>query len=350
MVRLLRGFVGGGLAIAILAVTSAALASTGNFSSPLTSNVLLSVDLNGGPLASATAPTNGYNENQSSGAFSVDNFGVVWTPWGGNGYSGGDSVQLPSSQSSPNVAALTIQKTFSANGPPAANFGPGGTYGPIQPYGGGTNQGNYSAISPAITVTVSGAGTASNYGTVNGSTSLNSRDRGSPTAAWGQNDSDMFRDLIFAGGSGSNVQGTNYLQVTFTGLSSSTAYQVALYSYDSTGNHTTNWTATAPTNAPGSLGWWNGSNDGIFTAPADGQSITWTSGTTPAPAVFTVTSDATGALSVYGWGGDGITGDQSSDTSYLDGFQIATVPEPGTLLLLGLAAPALLWAARKRKK
>jgi hypothetical protein len=316
------------------------LASTGNFSAPLTSNVLLSSDLNGGPIASATTPNNGWNESTSTAQFSVDNFGVVWTPWGGNGYSGGDGTALPAG-----TGVLTINKTFSANGPPAANFGPGGTYGPIVPYGGGSPLGNYPAVSPAVTATIAVTGTSGQFNAAG----LNSRDRIGPTGAYGLNDNDMFQDLLFIGTSGSNVQGTNYLQVTFAGLAASTQYQVALYSYDSTGNHTTNWTATTPTSDPGKLGWWNGSNDGIFTAPADEKSITWTAGTTPAPAVFTLTSDASGNINVYGFGGSGVTADQSSDTSYIDGFQIASVPEPGTLVLLGLAAPALAWAARKRK-
>ena len=90
---------------------------------------------------------------------------------------------------------------------------------------------------------------------------------------------------------------------------------------------------------------------GDFVAPLDEQSITWTAGTTPAPAVLTVTTDGSGNATVYGWGGNGIStnssgsnGGQNADTTYLDGFQIAVapVPEPTTLSLIGLSCLGLL--------
>src|SRR5580700_11360068 len=158
-----------------LASGAAAFASTGNFlpTGPLT-NAFLSVDLNGGPNSSALTPTNGWNENQSSGAFTADNFGVLWSPWGGNAYSGGDGTQLPSSQSSPNVNASSIAKTFTFNGPPL-----------ISPY----NYGPQVPITPTtVTISIDTTNNSAEYGTVNGVASLNSRDRGTPSGANGLND------------------------------------------------------------------------------------------------------------------------------------------------------------------
>jgi PEP-CTERM motif len=300
-------------ALAVCGGASAALASTGNFTSPLTSGVLLSVDINGGPLASANATTEGSNGPSASPTLSPDPYGVLWSPWGGPTSTNGDGTQLPSSQSSPTVVATSISKTFG----------------------------------DGISATISEPGTPANYAQVSGAQSLNSRDRGSPSGPAG--DGDMFRDLVFAGAGSGIIQSTNYIQLSLTGLTPNTPYEVAAYSYDSTGNHSMNWTPTPPTNTTnsGKLGYDPDPNDN-FTAPALEQTITWTAGTTPAPAEFIVTSDGTGSLSLYGWGGSGNTNDQNADTSYINGFQIASVPEPASLTLIGVGSLGLL--ARRRAR
>jgi hypothetical protein len=329
----------------VAAAMFAGLSSISTFGSPFTSpltNAFLSVDINGGPLGGATTPTNGWNESTSAGAFSADPFGVVWTPWGGNNYAGGDGTQLPGSGSqSPliPVFASSINKTFTQNGPPVADntyFSPAFT--------------GQTTLSSPVTVTASESGTASDYAQGGGGATLNSRDRGSPTGANGAGDNDMFQDFIFAGSSGSNVQGSNYLQVQFAGLTAGTSYEIALYSYDSSGSHTMNWTATAPTISNSLSGYWASTPVGnnTFTAPADEQLIAWTAGTTTAPAIFTLTADNSGDISVYGFGGNGVTGSASADTTYLNGFQIASVPEPTTLGLIGVAGLGLM--ARRRRQ
>jgi PEP-CTERM motif len=285
------------LLIGAMVALSTTSTMAGTFTTPLT-NAFLSVDLNGGPIASASATTEGWG---TTGPLGPDGFGVQWSPWGGPTSTGGDGTQLPSSQSSPNVSANTISKTFG---------------------------------SVMATLSINTTTNAAAYGQVSGAASMNSRDRGSPTGT--ANDNDVFRDLVFAGGSGGNVQSTNYLQLLLSGLTPGAQYKVALYSFDTTGAHSTNWSATAPTQELALTGYFDtGTNN--FHAPADEQTITWASGgPTQAPAVFTVTASGTGTASAYGWGGSGVTGSQNSDTSYINGFQLAQVPEPASIVLISL--------------
>ncbi|MGA2916261.1 MAG: PEP-CTERM sorting domain-containing protein [Sedimentisphaerales bacterium] len=278
------------LILAAAFAMNASATTTGTFTGPLT-NAILSVDLNGGT-TSNDCPTEGWNGSKTTPVLNADPYGVTWSPWGGPTNTCGDGTALPSG-----TGVSSISKTF------------------------GTKK-----------VTISLPGNLAKYA----SGYMNSRDRGSPTPNY-NTDNDMFRDLLYVGGS--SKQSNNYMQIDVNGLTPGMQYQLALYSYDWQNAKTVNWTATAPINSEG----WVATN-GNFTAPADEQTITWTSGgARPAPAVFTLTANSSGVVTVWGWGGDGITGHNSADTTYINGFQIT--PEPATMTLLCLGGLALL---RKR--
>jgi PEP-CTERM motif len=289
--------------------------NTGSFNSPSTT-AFLSVDLNGGP-SSATSgnsasPTEGWNQSFSAPAFGPDPYGVTWSAWGGPTGAFGDGTQLPNDQSGISVGASSINKTFTTA----------------------------SVASGSVTATISAAGTSTAYGAKAGGLPLDSRDRGTGWTGGAVGpafDIDMWRDFIFASGSGSNVQSSNFLQVQFTGLNPNSTYQISLYTYDPSGSHNAVGTATPYQDQNfESLGWWanqtaNPGNE-TFAAPADAQVASWAgSGTPPAPITLNVISNGQGLANVWTWGGTGNAGDENADTSYLNGFQVGG----GTKLLLG---------------
>jgi PEP-CTERM motif len=289
------------------------------FTSPL-APAILSVDINGGNQSDARA-TEGWNGSFSTPAFMTDTFGVTWSPWGGPTNTFGDGLNWPQNQSSqpPTVPNSTV--------------------------GGFTAPNSFTKTFGSFTATVLAGGTASNY---NATFPVTSRDRGiagnyngNTTAATG--DTDMFRDFIFGQVTGSNVQSSNYLKITVGGLTPGTQYRVAGYSYDASAANSEAWTATAPTN--GTIDW-NDPVSGNFIAPADEQVLTW-NGTPQAPVVFTLTADGNGNVSLYTWGGNGVTSNNSASNSYFNGLQVAAVPEPATIGMISLGALGML--SRRRR-
>jgi hypothetical protein len=327
-------------ALLMLAAASSAWATTttGAFTAPLTSGLVLSVDINGG-LASDQKPGEGWNGSNSSPAFFPDQYGVTWSPWVGS--------TAPSGQSGDGT--VWPQGT-----------GQAGTAGTAA---GSNNTTIFNKVFGSVIASVSAPGTASQYG----NPKINSRDRGNApgglTAPYNSGttanakDVDMFRDLIFGAGSGSNVQGTNMLQVQFSGLTPGNLYQVALYSFDNSSPNLTSWTATAPTTSGGLLGWWAASpvDNNTFNPPADVQTIDWkngaNSGTLRAPATFTLTANGGGSISVWAWGGDGLV-DQSANNTYLNGFQLAAIPEASAFAMGGAVCGmiGLTYIARRNRK
>lgn len=294
-----------------------------SFTSPDT-NAFLSVDLNGGPSSATSSnsasPTEGWNQNfgpTPPTGFGPDPYGVTWTGWGGPTNQFGDGTQLPNDQSGLNVGAVFINKTFA--GLPTSNVSSG-----------------------SVTASVIAGGTLAQYNNARGQgTPMDSRDRGTgwTGGATGPDfDIDMFRDLIFATGNGSNVQSTSFFQLQLSGLNANSTYNISVYAYDGlSGAHNEAFTATPPQNQTAvALGWWapitGGAGNETFTAPADEQVGSYSSdGTPPAAAVFSVTTNGQGIGDVWMWGGTGNTGDENADTTYLNGFQIGG----GTALKLG---------------
>jgi hypothetical protein len=81
--------------------------------------------------------------------------------------------------------------------------------------------------------------------------------------------------------------------------------------------------------------------------PSDEKTLGFASGT-PNAAIFTLTANGPGDISVWGYGGDGLV-DQNSECSYLNGFQLATaaVPEPASIELLAAATIGLMVRHRR---
>src|SRR4051812_10920618 len=84
----------------IAVCTTSAGTVTGAFAGPLTSNLLLSVDINGGRATTDVRPTEGWNGVSPPGSpqYFSDQYGVTWSPWGGETFSGGDGLNWPTSQ------------------------------------------------------------------------------------------------------------------------------------------------------------------------------------------------------------------------------------------------------------
>lgn len=354
---LLRMFCGGIASLAIFAASDAYAV----FSQIAEDKAILSVDINGGG--------SGQNRTQLGwdgtvvGPVGIDNTPgppvgngapfVTWQPWGGSGVGsgnnqGGDNFNWPNFPAA--GTSLSHNKTFNSD------IGP-------------------------VNVKISSTGTLANYG--NGG-NIDSRDRGELAATdHGGTAGDlanenkigrqMYRDLIFTAGSGSNIRGTNFLEMEISGLDAGVAYKVNLYSYDrashGSGFRQMNYSAKAPyANTSGGalnghLGYWVPGQSG-FQAPSDLVATIWSPPATagenalglPGPGLLTVRADANGIAKVWMWGRSGTDGvinanngqleTNFSDTSYLNGFQIA-IPEPGSMALGLLGLGSMLLGRRR---
>jgi hypothetical protein len=375
------------LSTAALAATAGLLGSTSTFgavfTAPSITTPILSVDVNGGLAAlsnaAATSPGNqtgdqkpgqGWNGSNTAPGYSPDQFGVSWSPWGGqtsptsaNGQAAGDGLYWGDANNS--FPADTTNGSFTIIGSTANPAGGDGktSYAKNFTTGIGTLKATIAADGTTSAYTVYSTGNTDGFGGKAGGYIINSRDRGTGggltdtyTATGATNDTNVFRDLIFAGGSGSQTQGSNFLHLTISGLTSGVSYSVAIYSFDSTSAQSENYTATAPTlnTSNNTLGYWASPTNATFTAPADEQTITWTSGVgvtgaAQAP-VFNLVADGTGAVNLWTFGGTGVSTDFNGRNSYINGFQIglAPTPEPTSIALLGVTGLGLMGRRRRR--
>lgn len=145
--------------------------------------------------------------------------------------------------------------------------------------------------------------------------------------------SELYKDIVIGKDSDANS-----LVLQIAGLEANTAYSLTLYSYDgsSTGSQSTFFTnrtglsAAAAGTALGSVSW---TNPYTFDSSTPNSVFSLTT---------TITSDANGLITIAS-GGGGFSG-------RMNGFEIATVPEPATSLGLGFAGLGLLLRRRQRRR
>ncbi len=200
-----------------------------------------------------------------------------------------------------------------------------------------------------FTATVTGWSTAS--GSTVATSTLGERNRSAPTYS-GVTNANMLADLLF--NASVNNQGRTYMTLALTGLTASKSYNISVFSYDNNGASATNWTTIAPPST--SLGYGgtptfvahtnisNSSGNTLPTTNHGGSSPTNTSDPSGG-ATFQVTTDGSGNVTLYAWGGNGVDGNTSSSgiNPYLNGFTIESVavPEPAASVLIVLGGLAL---------
>jgi len=211
---------------------------------------------------------------------------------------------------------------------------------------GDVDDGTFSATISAFTT--NGTSTAA-------ANTLGERNRSAPTYT-GVTNANMLADLVFD--ASTTAQGRDYMTLAFTGLTASKSYNFTVFSYEDNGSSATNWTTSAP---PGSsLGYGgtstfvthknlsNSAGNAIPTTNNGGSSPTSVNNPSGG-ATFSVTTDGSGNVTLYAWGGNGVDGNSGNTgiNPYINGFTIESVPESATCILMVLGGGMLLVRRKK---
>lgn len=186
-------------------------------------------------------------------------------------------------------------------------------------------------------------------------TSLAARNRGANSDV----NSAITQDFVFVARDAAIAFGRNYVKLTLSGLTPNETYQFTGYNRDHFNGGTDSFQAWSDLTRLGGLDGpsaWLDANVGAGASyqPAVGgvdnpiptarrAALSGPSSTDPLAysGSFATTADASGVVTVYGWADpNSFSGTQAA--SLLNGFQLAVVPEPGSLILcaFGLAGLA----------
>jgi hypothetical protein len=214
---------------------------------------------------------------------------------------------------------------------------------------GDVDDGTFSATISAFTTSSNSTVAASTFG---------ERNRSAPTYT-GVTNANMLADLVFD--ASTTAQGRDFMTLALTGLTASKSYNITVFSYDNNGSSATNWTTIAP---PSTSKGYAGTNTfvahtNISNSSGNTMPTTNNGGSSPTNtndpsggATFSVTTDGSGNVTLYAWGGNGVDGNtgNSGINPYINGFTIeSAVPEPATFVLMALGGALLLVRKRKTK-